>query len=287
MIPMALTVRNLRKHYSSHNVEALTGIDLDIPAGAFFGLLGRNGAGKSTLISLIAGIARMQCGQIRIFGYDNQSQAMAARRCVGLVPQEVNFNSFEPVFEIVSSQGMYYCLSRTCAKRRAGEVLEQVGLSEKSKGKAWGLSGGMKRRLMIARALVHQPQLLILDEPSAGLDVEARQATWSMLKELNQAGTSILLTTHYLEEAEVLCDDMAVIEAGKIIARDRPQTLLSGLQSQHLILDLASAIHSSPILKLGHVRSWSARKLEIEWPSEYGLEALFLELAGDTGDGNE
>lgn len=279
MTVAAISISKLRKHYKKGDIEALAGIDLDIPAGAFFGLLGRNGAGKSTLIGLITGIARMQTGRIRIFGYDNQCQAMAARRCIGLVPQEVNFNSFEPVFEIISSQGMYYGLSRTHAKRRAHEVLEQVGLAAKAKGTAWGLSGGMKRRLMIARALVHQPRLLILDEPSAGLDVEARQTTWSMLQALNQGGTTIVLTTHYLAEAEALCDDVAVIEAGQIIARDRPQTLLAGLHSQHLILDLARAVQAQPILKGGHVRSWSAQQLEVDWPSDQGLDALFAELA--------
>jgi ABC-2 type transport system ATP-binding protein len=274
----ALSISNLRKRYKGE-IEALAGIDLEIPAGAFFGLLGRNGAGKSTLIGLIAGLVRMQTGQIRVFGYDNQRQAMAARQCIGLVPQEVNFNSFEPVFEIVATQGMYYGLSRRHAQRRAHEMLEQLGLTAKAKKKAWGLSGGMKRRLMIARALVHQPRLLILDEPSAGLDVEARQDTWTMLQGLNRDGISVLLTTHYLEEAEALCDDLAVIEAGQIIARDRPQTLLAGLRSQHLILDLASALQAPPTLAPGHVRSWTAHQLEVDWPSEAGLDALFAQLA--------
>lgn len=275
----AISISQLRKHYKKCEVEALASVDLDIPRGAFFGLLGRNGAGKSTLIGLITGTARMQSGQIRIFGYDSQRQAMAAKRCMGVVPQEVNFNTFEPVFEIVASQGMYYGLSHSQAKRRAGEVLEQVGLAAKAKGKAFGLSGGMKRRLMIARALVHQPRLLILDEPSAGLDVEARQSTWAMLQELNQAGTSILLTTHYLEEAEALCSEVAVIEAGKIIARDKPQTLLAGLHNQHLILDLASPVQAPPVLQGGHVRCYSERQLQVDWPGDKGLDALFAELA--------
>lgn len=279
MSAAAISISQLRKHYKKGEVEALAGVDLEIPSGAFFGLLGRNGAGKSTLIGLITGTARMQSGQIRIFGYDNQQQAMAAKRCMGVVPQEVNFNSFEPVFEIVASQGMYYGLSHSEANRRAQEVLEQVGLAAKAKGKAFGLSGGMKRRLMIARALVHQPRLLILDEPSAGLDVEARQSTWAMLQELNQAGTSILLTTHYLEEAEALCSEVAVIEAGKIIARDKPQTLLAGLHNQHLILDLASPVQAAPVLQGGRIRSYGERQLQVDWPSDKGLDALFAELA--------
>lgn len=279
MTAPALSIQQLRKHYKKGDVDALAGIDLEIPSGAFFGLLGRNGAGKSTLIGLITGTARMQSGRISVFGYDNQQQAIAAKRCMGIVPQEVNFNSFEPVSEIITSQGMYYGLSYAQAKRCTDEVLEQVGLAAKAKGKAFGLSGGMKRRLMIARALVHQPRLLILDEPSAGLDVEARQATWSMLQDLNKAGTSILLTTHYLEEAEALCDEVAVIEAGQIIARDKPQTLLAGLHSQHLILDLASPLNSPPILSCGHIRAWSAQQLEVDWPSPTGLDALFAELA--------
>lgn len=278
MTTAAISINNVRKCYKGET-EALAGIDLNVGAGAFFGLLGRNGAGKSTLIGLITGLVRMQTGRISIFGYDNQQQAMAARRCIGLVPQEVNFNSFEPVLEIVASQGMYYGLSYGHATRRAYEVLEQVGLTAKARDKAWGLSGGMKRRLMIARALVHQPRLLILDEPTSGLDVEARQSTWAMLQALNQAGTSILLTTHYLEEAEALCNDVAVIEAGQIIARDHPQTLLAGLHSQHLILDLADAVQTQPILSIGHMRAWSAQQLEVDWPSEAGLDALFAELA--------
>lgn len=278
MTAPAISISNLHKHYKGDR-KALAGINMDIPEGAFFGLLGRNGAGKSTLIGLITGLVRMEMGQIRIFGQDNQRQAMTARRWVGVVPQEVNFNSFEPVIEIVATQGMYYGLSRCEANRRAREVLGLVGLEERAVQKAWGLSGGMKRRLMIARALVHQPRLLILDEPSAGLDVEARQSTWDMLRDLNRRGTTILLTTHYLEEAEALCDDIAIIDAGQIIARDVPRALLAGLESQHLILDLAAPLMAEPRLKIGRVRGWDARQLDVDWPQNAALHQLFAELA--------
>lgn len=277
-MPAALVIRNLHKLYAK-GAEALAGVDLDLPEGAFLGLLGRNGAGKSTLIGLITGLVRMQAGTIGVFGHDNQRQAMAARRAIGLVPQEVNFNSFEPAFEIVATQGRYYGLSRAQANARAETVLQQVGLADKATRKAFGLSGGMKRRLMIARALVHQPRLLILDEPSAGLDVEARQATWAMLRELNRAGTTVLLTTHYLEEAEALCSDLAIIEEGRIIARDQPEALLAGLRTQHLVLDLAAELEAAPALNLGQVRSCGARQLEIDWPKAEPLDRLFSELA--------
>lgn len=288
MTAPAIRISNLRKHYKPkgrrndgqpENRLALDHIDLTIPRGAFFGLLGRNGAGKSTLIGLITALVRMETGRISVFGHDNQRQAMAARRCIGLVPQEVNFNSFEPVREIVSTQGMYYGLPRREANRRTEEVLELVGLADRAGQKAWGLSGGMKRKLMIARALVHQPRLLMLDEPSAGLDVEARQATWDMLRELNCNGTTIFLTTHYLEEAETLCDDIAIIDEGRIIARDHPATLLAGLQSQHLILDLATPLTAAPVLSLGHVRDWKGQRLELDWPQDQALDGLFSELA--------
>ncbi|WP_416398696.1 ABC transporter ATP-binding protein [Allohahella sp. A8] len=285
----AISISNLRKHYEgapkgakkegvATRREALAGIDMNIPAGAFFGLLGRNGAGKTSLIGLITGLVRMETGSISIFGFDNQRQAMAARCCVGLVPQEVNFNSFEPVQEIVSTQGMYYGLSRKDAARRACEVLELVGLADRARSKAWGLSGGLKRRLMIARALVHRPRLLMLDEPSAGLDVEARQATWAMLRELNGQGTTIFLTTHYLEEAEALCNDIAIIDAGRIIARDTPEVLLSGLQTQHLMLELADAPLTRPQLARGRVRDFDGHRLELDWPQHETLDQLFNEL---------
>lgn len=274
----AIEIQQLYKRYGDGE-PVISGIDLRIPQGAFFGLLGRNGAGKSTLIGLISGLLNMQQGKIFVQGFDNQRQAMRARLCVGVVPQEVNFNSFEPVREIIESQAMYYGLSLKKSRQRSAELLDKVGLSHRADKKAWGLSGGMKRRLMLARALVHQPQVLILDEPSAGLDVEARQQTWALLKDLNRDGTTILLTTHYLEEAESLCRDIAIIDEGKIIARDAPQKLLSGLQSRKLTLNLHREIAGPPVLNDGQLLAWRAMELEVDWPLKLPLAPLFEKLS--------
>ncbi len=222
----AIHVEDVHKRYR-RDEAALNGVHLSIPRGAFFGLLGPNGAGKSTLIGLLASLVRLERGRIRLFGHDVVRDPVAARRQVGLVPQEVNFNSFEPTIEIIASQGMYYGLSRRRANARAREVLAQVGLSDRAHRKPWGLSGGMKRKLMLARALVHEPRLLILDEPTAGLDVGARQDTRELLTRLNKAGTTILMSSHYLEEIRDLCAEVAVLHKGRLIARDTPERLLN------------------------------------------------------------
>jgi len=220
----AIELQGLYKTYKGGQ-SALDGVDLSVPRGAFHGLLGPNGAGKSTLIGLMTGLVRLEKGSVRLFGHDPERDPVAARRRVGLVPQEVNFNSFEPINEIIATQAMYYGLSRRRARERTGVVLERVGLADRATRKPWGLSGGMKRRLMLARALVHEPELLILDEPTAGLDVEARRDTWAQLRELNSAGTTILMSSHYLEEMRDLCSNVAVLKAGRLIANDTPERL--------------------------------------------------------------
>ncbi len=277
MTEPALLIQQLHKEYKGR--EALRGVDLRIDAGQFFGLLGRNGAGKSTLIGLICSLRRMQRGRIDVFGHDVRRQSVAARRCIGLLPQEANFNSFEPLIEIVASQAMYYGLSKRSAEQRATEVLDMLGLAERQHNKAWGLSGGMKRKLMLARALVHKPKLLILDEPSAGLDVEARLAMWEMLRTLNRPGTTILLTSHNVDEVETLCDDTAIIDDGKIIARSPPHTLLAGLDSRQLTLHLAAPIAAPPVLSAAALHDWQPLRLQLQWPHQCDLAPLFAELA--------
>jgi len=220
----AIDLQGLRKTYKGGQA-ALDGVDLSVERGAFQGLLGPNGAGKSTLIGLMTGLVRIETGSVRLFGHDPERDPVAARRRVGLVPQEVNFNSFEPINEIIATQAMYYGLPRRRARERTRVVLERVGLLERADRKPWGLSGGMKRRLMLARALVHEPELLILDEPTAGLDVEARRDTWSLLQDLNANGTTILMSSHYLEEMRDLCQTVAVLREGRLIANDTPERL--------------------------------------------------------------
>lgn len=274
----ALDIRGVHKTYAGDRA-ALRGIDLRIEKGAFFGLLGPNGAGKTSLIGLVSGLLKPQQGQIWVMGYDNQRQAMRARLQVGLVPQEVNFNSFEPIGEIVQSQAMYYGLPRRRARERTQAVLTQVGLQDRAGQKAWGLSGGMKRRLMLARALVHEPRLLIMDEPTAGLDIQARQQTWALLRQLNAEGVTMLLTTHYIEEAEALCGEVAIIDQGRIIARGSPQTLLTGQQPRTLQLQLASGGPRPPRLSQGQVIEARADCLTLEWPRAVPLQPLVAELS--------
>jgi ABC-2 type transport system ATP-binding protein len=232
----SLKVAGLKKVYET-GTEALKGIDLTIPAGEFFGLLGPNGAGKSTLISILAGLAIKTEGTVEIAGISVDVDADKTRTFIGLVPQEFNFNIFEKVEDIVLDQAGYYGITRTDAKPRAEKILRQLGLWEKKDSKAMDLSGGMKRRLLIARALIHEPQILLLDEPTAGVDVELRRGMWDFLRELNEAGTTIVLTTHYLEEVEILCRKVAIINKGQIIAEGGVKELISKLHTVKLLLD--------------------------------------------------
>lgn len=237
----ALEIRELRKTYSE-GLEALKGIELSVKQGMFFGLLGPNGAGKSTAIGIISSLIRKSSGQVLIFGQDLDKNPTEAKRYLGLVPQEFNFNGFETVINILINQAGFYGIPYDQAKKNAEYFLKKLELYPKANSPARFLSGGMKRRLMIARGLVHQPKLLILDEPTAGVDIEARRFTWNFLKELNQQGTTIILTTHYLEEAENLCSQIAIIDLGEIIKNTTVKELIATLPSQSYILDLKTAV---------------------------------------------
>lgn len=236
---VALRIQNLKKTYST-GVEALKGVSIDVPAGDFFALLGPNGAGKSTLISIVAGLTNKTSGTVKVFDTDIDQDIDKAKSYIGLVPQEMNFNIFEKVIDIVVTQAGYYGVPRSVAIRDAEEILKQLGLWEKKDAKAMTLSGGMKRRLMIARALIHHPRMLILDEPTAGVDIELRRGMWEYLQTLTKQGITIILTTHYLEEAEQLAKDMAIIDRGEIVSYGKVKELLRGLDQETFVLDLAA-----------------------------------------------
>lgn len=233
----ALSIRQLTKTYGN-GFQALKGIDLDVAEGDFFALLGPNGAGKSTTIGILSTLVNKTSGSVSVFGHDLDKDPAGLKRCLGVVPQEFNFNQFEKVFDIVVTQAGYYGIPAKIAKERAERYLTQLGLWDKRNEASRMLSGGMKRRLMIARALVHQPRLLILDEPTAGVDIELRRSMWSFLTELNQEGISIILTTHYLEEAEQLCRNIAIIDHGEIVQNTSMRDLLMTLHSETFLLDL-------------------------------------------------
>ena len=276
-MPHALEIQGLKKVYRN-GFEALKGIDLTVEEGDFFALLGPNGAGKSTTIGIITSLVNRTAGTIKVFGNDLEHDSMQVKRDLGLVPQEFNFNMFEPLEEIVTNQAGYYGVERKLAQQRAEESLKKLGLWEKRGEMARSLSGGMKRRLMIARALVHQPKLLILDEPTAGVDIELRRSMWQYLREVNQRGTTIILTTHYLEEAEQLCRNVAIIDHGEIIENTSIKALLSKLDRETMILDLAKP-QDAPIHIEGYPCTWIDRHtIEIEVHRHNGLNRLFVEL---------
>ena len=234
---LALSTRELTKTYRN-GVQALRGVDLDVEQGDFFALLGPNGAGKTTLIGIITSLVNKSGGTASVFGHDIDLDLERAKSCIGVVPQEINFNQFESPLTIVVNQAGFYGIPRPVARVRAERYLKQLQLWDKRNGTARGLSGGMKRRLMIARALMHEPQLLILDEPTAGVDVELRLELWAFLRELNAAGTTIVLTTHYLEEAQELCDRIGIIETGKLIALETTAKLIGDRSLQDVFLEL-------------------------------------------------
>ncbi len=274
----ALEISGLRKTYGN-GVEALKGIDLTVRAGDFFALLGPNGAGKSTTIGIATALVKGSGGSVKVFGHDVAREPMQARRCIGLVPQEFNFNQFEPAEEILINQAGYYGVPAEVARERAERYLKQLGLWEKRRTLARNLSGGMKRRLMIARALVHEPQLLILDEPTAGVDIEIRRSMWRFLREVNGRGITIILTTHYLEEAENLCRNIAIIDRGRIVADTSIRQLLTQMTSETVLLDLNGALDHPPHLEGYYVSLIDSHTLEVEVPRERGLSALFAQLA--------
>jgi len=242
---LALSISGLHKTYPKGN-QALKGVDLEVKEGDFFALLGPNGAGKSTTIGIICSLINKGTGKVKVFEHDIDHAMEAAKSCIGLVPQEFNFNQFEPVGEIVINQAGYYGIDRKLASQRAEKYLKKLDLWNRRKDMARELSGGMKRRLMIARALVHEPKLLILDEPTAGVDIEIRRSMWEFLKEVNQQGTTIILTTHYLEEAENLCKHIAIINNGVTIESTEMKQLLAKLNTETFVLNLSAAITQLP-----------------------------------------
>lgn len=241
----AIAIHDLQKTYDN-GFTALKGINLEVQKGDFYALLGANGAGKSTTIGIISSLVNKTSGQVSIFGYDLDTQREQAKAQIGLVPQEFNFNMFEPVGEIILNQGGYYGIPRPQATQRAEVLLKQLGIWDKRHDESRSLSGGMKRRLMIARALIHQPRLLILDEPTAGVDIEIRRSMWEFLSELNRSGTTIILTTHYLEEAESLCRNIGIINQGELIENTSMKQLLSRLDIENYVFDLENPVEHLP-----------------------------------------
>jgi len=273
----AVKITDLTKRYAKGE-EALKGIDLTVSAGDFFALLGPNGAGKSTTIGILSSLVNKSSGSIEVFGYDLEKEPELAKSCIGLVPQEFNFNQFEPVDEILINQAGFYGIPRAEAIQRAEHYLKKLSLWDKRKAQARELSGGMKRRLMIARALVHNPKLLILDEPTAGVDIEIRRSMWSFLKEINQAGTTIILTTHYLEEAESLCRNIAIIDKGVIIENTSMTSMLRRLNQEVFVLDTEDAIDDLPTLKGFELTQVGESSFEVSVAKESGLNRLFSAL---------
>ena len=274
----ALSLQNLTKIYKN-GITALHGIDLEVAPGDFFALLGPNGAGKSTTIGIVSSLVNKTGGTVRVFGHDIDAELAVAKACIGLVPQEFNFNIFEPVVEILVNQAGYYGIPRRVGFERAERYLNQLGLWERRHDQARMLSGGMKRRLMIARALVHEPRLLILDEPTAGVDIEIRHSMWSFLSEINAAGTTIILTTHYLEEAEQLCRNIAIIDNGRIVENTSMRQLLNRMNSHTLVLDLVRPLAALPTLPGFTACRIDDLTLEVEVPRDAHINTLFAALS--------
>ncbi|MFM5448923.1 ABC transporter ATP-binding protein [Aeromonas veronii] len=273
----ALEISGLKKTYQG-GVEALKGIDLTVRQGDFFALLGPNGAGKSTTIGVISSLVNKSAGKVKVFGYDIDSDLEQAKAQLGLVPQEFNFSQFEKVIQIVTHQAGFYGVPKAEAKIRAEKYLRQLDLWEKRDMPARTLSGGMKRRLMIARALMHEPKLLILDEPTAGVDIEIRRSMWTFLKNLNEQGVTIILTTHYLEEAEMLCRNIGIIDKGRLIENTSMKNLLGKLGRETFLLDLApgSAVPEVPEF---NGRMQDERTLEVDLDKSQSLNSLFEQLS--------
>ena len=273
----ALVLQALRKTYRNGH-EALRGIDLEVDEGDFFALLGPNGAGKSTAIGIVSSLVNKSDGSVSVFGHDLDREPEAVKSSIGLVPQEFNFNLFEPVVEIVVNQAGYYGIPRREAFQRAEVSLKQLDLWDRRGSQARDLSGGMKRRLMIARALVHRPRLLILDEPTAGVDIEIRRSMWEFLREINADGTTIILTTHYLEEAESLCRHIAIINNGIIAERAAMNELLRRLHTETFVLDVGQALQEIDEIPGVALQLLDSTTLEVSVTREAGLNALFAAL---------
>jgi ABC-2 type transport system ATP-binding protein len=274
----ALVLRQLTKTYKN-GIKALKAIDLTVDEGDFFALLGPNGAGKTTAIGIVTSLVNKTSGAVEVFGHDMDRELEVAKSCIGLVPQEINFNMFETCFTIVVNQAGFYGIPRPLAKQRAEKYLKQLQLWERRNSIARSLSGGMKRRLMIARALMHEPRLLILDEPTAGVDIEIRRSMWEFLRNINDAGTTIILTTHYLEEAENLCRNVAIIEGGNIIERDSMANVLRKLQTEVFVFNLREARSAAPQLSGFIAVLADANTLEIEMSKTQSLNDIFAQLS--------
>ena len=275
---LALEISNLHKTYAS-GLQALKGIDLQVEEGDFFALLGPNGAGKSTCIGIISGLVNRTRGNVRIFGHSIDDEFILAKSLLGSVPQEFNFNTFEPVEEIVTNQAGFYGVPARIARKETEHYLKQLGLWQHRRSQARRLSGGMKRRLMIARALVHKPRLLILDEPTAGVDIELRRSMWDFMEQINDQGTTIILTTHYLEEAERMCRNAAIIDQGDIILNSSMKRLLKQLNTETFVLYLRDHLEQAPqlesfnkIIRLDH------HSIEVEVPERLSINDLIHEL---------
>ncbi len=274
----ALVIKNLNKTYASGPV-ALKGIDLEVEQGDFFALLGPNGAGKTTTIGIITSLVNKTAGEVSVFGFDTEKEAVQAKTCIGVVPQEFNFNFFERVIDIILNEAGYYGIPRRIAYQRAEQYLTQLGLWNKRRVVSKELSGGMKRRLMIARALIHEPKMLILDEPTAGVDIELRRSMWTFLNDINAKGTTIILTTHYLEEAESLCRSIAIINRGEIIENTTIKELLSRLHTETILLDLKYPIAEAPVLLDCETVLKDETTLEITFPKTLNLNDIFQSLS--------
>ena len=274
----ALEVNNLHKTYRN-GFQALSGVSLEVKHGDFYALLGPNGAGKSTIIGIICSLINKTSGQVRVYGVDLDQNPADARMHIGLVPQEFNFNIFEPVGEILLNQAGYYGIPRKIARQRAEIYLKKLELWDRRYDMAKELSGGMKRRLMIARALVHEPRLLILDEPTAGVDIEIRYSMWKLMRELNASGTTIILTTHYLEEAESLCNNIAIIDKGVTIEQTDMRSLLNRLNLETFVLYLDHEIDQLPDCGDYHVRLLDKSTIEVDKHKDHDLNGLYARLS--------
>lgn len=275
---VALQLSGVTKTYKS-GVSALKGIDLTVAEGDFFALLGPNGAGKSTSIGIVSSLVKKTAGQVRIFGHDLDVDTEEAKRQLGVVPQEFNFGQFEKVIDILATQAGYYGVPVKKAYDQAEKYLHLLGLWDKHDQQARMLSGGMKRRLMIARALVHEPRLLILDEPTAGVDIELRRSMWDFLSKLNQSGTTIILTTHYLEEAESLCRNIAILDKGQVVENTDMRSLLAKLQQETFVLDCVGELSTLPQLQGYNARISAPGSLEVDIQRGQSLNAIFAELS--------
>lgn len=274
----ALSISGLQKTYAN-GVQALMGIDLEVEEGDFFALLGPNGAGKTTVIGIVTSLVNKTAGRVKVFEYDIDEDLDGAKACIGVVPQEINFNQFEKVSNVVLNQAGYYGIPRALARERTEKYLRQLQLWDKRQELSRNLSGGMKRRLMIARALVHEPRLLILDEPTAGVDIEIRRSMWDFIKRINAQGTTIILTTHYLEEAESLCRNVAIIDEGKIVVNDQMNRVLRELQFETFIFNLCEEIKQVPVLDGFVVRQLDEQSIEIEIGPGQNLNQIFEKLS--------